>query len=96
MGRLDDIIDRNKHPGKHRKMRFPVGLMLSAFVLLVLVLIIFTDAAGTKPPPEPPPSGDKHVDGVLLYRDKTKRDAGAGSTATQTQGPAATQGSAAP
>lgn len=84
MGRLDDIIDRNKHPGKHRKMRFPVGIMLSAFVLLVLVLMIFTDAAISptdKRPDEPttaqPPSGEKRVDGVLLYREKkTPRDAG--------------------
>ena len=79
MGRLDDIIDRNKHPSKHRKMRVPVGIMLAAFVLLVLVLMIFTDAAL---PPDaktdaPATSSEKRVDGVLLYRDKTTRDAGA-------------------
>ena len=82
MGRLDDIIDRNKHPGKHRKMPIPVGLMQSAFVLLILVLMIFTDAAISptdKPATAtPPPSGEKRVNGVLLYRDKkTSHDAGA-------------------
>ena len=84
MGRLDDIIDRNKHPGKHRKMRFPVGIMLSAFVLLILVLMIFTDAA-ISPSSQPKAGSDqttgKRVDGVLLYRDKkpARTDAGAGS-----------------
>lgn len=85
MGRLDDIIDRNKHPRKHSKQRFPIGIMLSAFVLLILVLMIFTDL-GMTPAPKPAPqqtqtSGDKHVDGVLLYRDKkpARSDAGAGS-----------------
>jgi hypothetical protein len=60
-------------------MRVPVGLMLSAFVLLILVLMIFTDAAISptdKPAATPPPSGEKRVDGVLLYREKS-RDAGA-------------------
>jgi hypothetical protein len=80
VGRLDDIIDRNKHPGKHRKMPISVGIMLSAFVLLVLVLMIFTDAAispADKPAATPAPSGEKRVDGVLLYRDKKiVRDAG--------------------
>ena len=90
MGRLDDIIDRNKHPRKHSKMRFPLGIMLSAFVLLILVLMIFTDLADspepkTQQPQSPAPSGEKRVDGVLLYREKTHRDGGAatGSAATQ-------------
>ena len=80
MGRLEDIIDRNKHPGKHRKARFPMGLMVAAFVLLILILMIFTDA-GVGPPmkPAPPqagPPGDKRVDGVLLYHAPARRDAG--------------------
>ena len=82
MGRLDDIIDRNKHPAKHRKMRFPVGIMLSAFVLLVLVLMIFTDLA-LSPTDKPaateqaaPDDGQKRVNGVLLSRPRATRDAG--------------------
>ena len=89
MGRLEDIIDRNKHPSKHRKMRVPVGILLAAVVLLMLVLMIFTDAAISptdKPATaEPPaPSGEKRVDGVLLYRERGKPAAGAkaGSAAT--------------
>jgi hypothetical protein len=84
VGRLDEIIDRNKHPGKHRKMQFPLGLILAAFVLLVLILIIFTDLAFSPMPtsePEPaaePDTGQKRVNGVLLYRDRprTTRDGG--------------------
>jgi hypothetical protein len=82
VGRLDDIIDRNQHPSRHRKMRFPLGLMLSAFVLLILVLIIFTDSVIQKSPEPattpttPSTSGAKRVDGVLLYRAHA-RDAGA-------------------
>lgn len=79
MGRLDDIIDRNKNPRKHRKMRFPVGVMLAAFVLLVLVLMIFTDAGlapETKAPaPVADPTIEKRVDGVMLYRAPATRDA---------------------
>ena len=90
MGRLDDIIDRNKHPRKHSKMRFPLGIMLSAFVLLILVLMIFTDLADspdskTQPTQSPAPSGEKRVDGVLLYREKkTQHDAGAATGSATT------------
>lgn len=98
MGRLEDIVDRNKHPGKHRKMRFPVGIMLSAFVLLVLVLMIFTDlgvSPTTKPASPPPPSGEKRIDGVLLYSPsargpRARVDAGTGSAATGSAAPGAT------
>ena len=87
MGRLDDIIDRNKHPRKHSKMRFPLGIMLSAFVLLILVLMIFTDLADSPDAKTPPAatSGEKRVDGVLLYREKKRAaaDAATGSAAAQ-------------
>ena len=81
MGRLDDIIERNKSPRKFRKMRFPVGIMLSAFVLLILVLMIFTDLGVSPPPKQAPaqPSGEKRVDGIYIYR--TKNTAGSGSVA---------------
>ncbi len=81
MGRLDDIIDRNKNPRKHGKMRFPWSIMMAAFVLLILVLMIFTDLdeSPKDKQPEPTPSlqpGEKHVDGVLLYRQRAHHDAG--------------------
>jgi hypothetical protein len=73
MGRLEDIVERNKHPGKTAKNRFPLGLGVAVFVLIILVLWIFTDLeespdAKKAPPPasEGPPSKDHHVDGVLL------------------------------
>lgn len=83
MGRLEDIVDRNKNPRKHRKMRFPVGIMLAGFVLLVLILMIFTDLAvspDAKQAPAPEAGsaaepGEKRVDGVLLYRAPARRDA---------------------
>ena len=74
MGRLDDIIDRNKHPARHRKMRFPVGIMLSAFVLLVLILMIFTDL-GRRPddvPAPPAPADDGRVHDIKLWSPPAK------------------------
>ena len=69
MGRLDDIVARNKHPGRHMRKRFPLGIMISAFVLLVIVLMIFTDLGmtSTPAPPQDPP-GEKRVRGIQLYR----------------------------
>lgn len=84
MGRLDDIIARNRNPRKHRKMKFPVGMMLSAFVLLVLVLMIFTDLGVSPAPkqeaaPVADPTVERRVDGVMLYRERPRvaPDAGA-------------------
>jgi hypothetical protein len=87
VGRLDDIIDRNKHPRKHSKQRFPVGIMLSGFVLLILILMIFTDLGMTPAPTQTAPatSSEKRVDGVLLYRDKKPARADAGGTAGSDQ-----------
>ena len=76
VGRLDDIIDRNKHPRRHRKLRFPLGIMVSAFVLLIIVLMIFTDLGMTSAPPPPQdPPGEKRVRGIQLYREPAKSDA---------------------
>ena len=82
MGRLDDIIDRNKNPRKHGKMRFPWGIMMAAFVLLILVLMIFTDldespdvrAREEQPQVDPEPG---RVRGIGLMKAPTqRRDAG--------------------
>jgi hypothetical protein len=81
MGRLEDIAERNKNPRKHRKGKFPVGIALSAFVLLVLVLMIFTDFAKPNVPdnPPPPPEEKGRVRDIGIYVDRTHRDAGATS-----------------
>ena len=81
MGRLEDIVERNQHPRRFRNQRFPIGILLSAFVLLVLVLMIFTDLGMTSEPAQQPqptneqPTGEKRVNGVLLYRAPATRDA---------------------
>ncbi len=65
-------------------MKFPIGMMLSAFVLLVLVLMIFTDLGVSPAPkqedaPAADPSAERRVDGVMLYRApaRVSRDAAA-------------------
>ena len=52
MGRLEDIIARNKRPTKSRE-RLWVGIGISACVLLILGLMVFTDL-GTPPQPDRP------------------------------------------
>jgi hypothetical protein len=77
MGRLDDIVARNKNPRAHRKFQFPIRLMMAAFVLLILVLMIFTDLdeSPSSMPADAPATGsntERRVDGVLLYRAPAK------------------------
>jgi hypothetical protein len=85
MGRLEEIVERNKHPGKTAKNRFPLGVGVAIFVLVILVLWIFTDldespdAHKDDVPAAAPGSAshDHHVNGVMLYREKPRapRDA---------------------
>lgn len=83
MGRLEEIIERNKRPGKHRKGRFPFGIGVAVFVLIILVLMIFTDlderpdVPRAAPESAPTTNREKRVDGVLLYKPKPRapRDA---------------------
>jgi hypothetical protein len=85
MGRLEDIVERNKHPGKTAKNRFPLGLGVAVFVLIIICLMVFTDLDESPdahkydtPAAEPgSASRDHHVDGVMLYREKPRvpRDA---------------------
>ena len=68
MGRLENIIARNKHPKRFGE-RLSVGLGLALFLLVVIFLIVFTDLGL---PPElrdpPPPSPPEHrVDHIKLY-----------------------------
>jgi hypothetical protein len=72
VGRLDNIIARNRRPNRMHE-RMVVSLVFGAIVLLILALAVFTDLGA---PPEPPgaqgaprapaPDRGKRVDGVLL------------------------------
>jgi len=69
VGRLDDIIERNRNPGRSRRRRaLSVGFG-SVVLLIVLLLLIFTDLA--QPPDDPalqpkPDSGEHRVRDILL------------------------------
>lgn len=81
MSRLDQIVERNKHPRKYGRSGVTMGLLVAAFVFLILVLMVFTDfdeSPDAQPPaPAAAPSGEKRVDGVLMYREprRVPRDA---------------------
>ena len=81
MGRLEDIVERNKHPRRHREGRVPWGLLVSAFVLLILVLMIFTDPPKppAKPAEQPPPEEKGRVHDIGLYVEHPHADASVGS-----------------
>jgi hypothetical protein len=78
MGRLEDIVERNKNPRKHREGKFPFGIAVAAFVLLILVLMIFTDldAPPKKAPPEESPPEKGRVHDIGIYVEHRHRDAG--------------------
>jgi hypothetical protein len=67
VGRLENIIARNRRAGRPPE-RVVVMIGIGVFILLILVLAVFTDL-GT-PPDEPSPRLRKEpsVDGVQLRR----------------------------
>lgn len=78
MGRLENIIERNRHPGRHRKRKGLVGIGLATLVVFVaLILLIFTDLASppeaSRPPPEAPAAKPDTVRGVPLWREPKKK-----------------------
>jgi hypothetical protein len=81
MGRLEDIAERNKNPRKHREGKFPFGIAVSCLVLLVLVLMIFTDLGKPdvpeKPAPAPEEKGRVHDIGIYVEHHRANVDAGA-------------------
>jgi hypothetical protein len=89
VGRLDEIIERNRHPRRAMRKRKGLGVGLASVVLfVVLILLIFTDLA--KPPddpPPPPPSGEHRIRDVRL---------GTGRPKAPGSGSAVGSGSAAP
>lgn len=71
MGRLENIVARNRR-GQRPRERVIVSLGFSAFVLLILILLLFTDVnvpAGAQQPASTEPAlerSSKRVDGVML------------------------------
>jgi hypothetical protein len=47
VGRLDDILERNRNPSAHRR-GLSTSVMVGLFLLLVLGLMMFTDLGLTK------------------------------------------------
>lgn len=79
MGRLEEIVERNKHPRRHRKGAFPLGIGVAVFVLIILILMIFTDLdedptnkATDAPGPSPT---EKRVPGIYLGAPKKRSPA---------------------
>ncbi len=68
MGRLEDIIERNRNPKANRE-RLTVGIGIGVFILIILGLMVFTDL-GKRPEPTGAPAGsasrDHHVDDVPM------------------------------
>lgn len=65
MGRLDDIVERNRNP--KRTERLTVGIGVALFLLLIIILMTFTDLG--RPNFEQkaqPPSGEKRVNDIKL------------------------------
>lgn len=69
MGKLDDIIARNKNPKRFGE-RMTVGIGLGLFVILILVMMVCTDLGKHPEDTGPAPSSinptDKRVDDVRL------------------------------
>ncbi len=68
MSRLENIIERNKHPGRDRD-RFAVGVT-SLVLLLVVGLLAFTALQSDPPAPAAPAvqPAEHRVHDVKLYR----------------------------
>jgi hypothetical protein len=71
VGRLEQIIARNRRPNQMRE-RLVVSLVFGGIILLILFLAVFTDLGA--PPADPPPAPDPthRVDGVMLRRQPVK------------------------
>ena len=62
MGRLEQIIERNKHPRKHGRRGVTMGVGLGLFVFVILILMIFTDL--DESPVEPKPETIRPLTGM--------------------------------
>jgi len=77
VGRLDDIIERNRHPNRSRKRKgLGIGLAM-VVVFVVLILLIFTDLGNppdaAKPEPPAPAAKPDTVRNLPLWREPARR-----------------------
>jgi len=91
MGRLENIIARNRRGGRPRE-RIITSLVFGSVILLILALMVFTDL-GTPPTEEPAavtpaaPRGP-HADGVRLYNpNRRPKPTGSAQPAPSTPAP---------
>jgi hypothetical protein len=83
VGRLDNIIARNKRSGRPRE-RTVVSLAVGFMILLILGLAVFTDLG--KPggdPPAPKERDQRRMNDVLLVGPRNFVDAGVDASATK-------------
>jgi hypothetical protein len=82
VGRLEDIVERNRNPKGNRE-RMTVMIGLGVFLLLILGMMVFTNL-GLRPEPPAPPAGsashDHHVDDVPIRAPRPPHAAGSGSS----------------
>ena len=66
VGRLDDIVQRNRYP--KRTERVTVGIGIALFILLIIFLMTFTDLGrpNFEEPAAPPTKIEKRVNDVQL------------------------------
>ncbi len=65
MGRLDDIVERNRNP--KRTERLTVGIGVALFLLLIIILMTFTDLGLPNADQSPPPTRtEKRVNDIKL------------------------------
>lgn len=69
MGRLENIIARNRRAGRPPE-RVVVMIGIGLFVLLILVLAVFTDLGVPDDDPSPRLRKEPSVDGVQLRRSR--------------------------
>lgn len=74
MGRLEDIVARNKRPTKSRE-RLWVMIGLGVFLLVILVMMVFTNL-GARPQPPAHETDRGRINDVYIRRAGPARDAG--------------------
>jgi hypothetical protein len=70
MGRLENIIERNRHP-KGQRERYIWGFVFGIAIIAILWLALFTDLGKPVPPKQDPARSiqptDKRVDDVKIW-----------------------------